>query len=175
MCLGHVATIVGTPRADGIEGTDGPDVIMGLGGADRIRGNGGDDVICAGPNEARRGRFDIAIVGRDLVEGGPGNDLIAGGPGIDALGGGKGNDRLYGGPNGSFLIVDPATGERTLIGDVLAGAQGIDSLFGGRGVDLLTDTAPAGHIDGGPGLDTCYHPDTAVSCELRTRDPLLDN
>jgi hypothetical protein len=171
-CFGRIATMVGTPRADRIDGSDGPDVIMGLGGADLILGNGGDDVICAGPNQARLVPYGPHIDGRDHVEGGAGDDLLVGGPGIDFLRGGKGDDRIYGGPNRSLAVVDPDTGKRRFIGEVLSGGPGINSLFGGTGFDTFPDRAPTGHIDGGPGVDACYHPKEAVNCEMRA---IIDN
>lgn len=45
-CLGHRATIVGTPHNDTIIGTSGRDIIVGRGGDDLILGLGGNDVIC---------------------------------------------------------------------------------------------------------------------------------
>ena len=52
-CNGLVATIVGTDRADDIEGTRGDDVIVGLAGNDELDGNGGNDTICGTPATTR--------------------------------------------------------------------------------------------------------------------------
>ena len=107
-CNGVEATIVGTPGADVLEGTDEPDVIAGLAGSDVIRGFGGDDVICGG-------------LGRDNIRGGSGNDTIRGGRGADAIWGGLGNDVLRTGPGNDWAFG-------------LKGAA--DSAFAGSGSDV---------------------------------------
>jgi len=84
-CGGIFAGIVGTPRADKLNGTPGVDVIAGLGGKDTIRGLKGNDVLCGN-------------AGRDRIFGGKGKDRLLGGPGRDRLVGGKGKDKLRGGP-----------------------------------------------------------------------------
>ena len=66
MCLGQMATIVGTPGNDTIHGTPGDDVIAGLGGDDTIYGEGGNDIICGDD-------------GNDVLFGGPGDDVLLGG------------------------------------------------------------------------------------------------
>jgi hypothetical protein len=89
MCLGHRATIVGTPGADVLRGTRGPDVIVGLGGNDVISGLAGDDRICGGPGD------DVLLGGQggDRLAGGQGDDTLVGGPGRNVLDGGAGHDR----------------------------------------------------------------------------------
>jgi Ca2+-binding RTX toxin-like protein len=79
-CGNQVATIVGGPAADSIQGTVGNDVIASLGGKDKVKGGKGDDTICLG---------DAADTGR----GGPGRDLIIGGTGKDTCVGGPARDR----------------------------------------------------------------------------------
>jgi Ca2+-binding RTX toxin-like protein len=76
-CRNIIATIVGTPGADSINGGAGADVIQGFAGNDRIDGGGGADVICGGGHA-------------DVIFGGPGNDLMNGGWGDDVLDGGGG-------------------------------------------------------------------------------------
>ena len=65
-CHGQRATIVGTERADRLEGTLGSDVIVGFGGDDHINGLRADDVICGG-------------AGRDSIRSGLGADFVLGG------------------------------------------------------------------------------------------------
>lgn len=74
-CLGRVATIVGTQRADTLRGTRRRDVIVGRGGADRIFGLGAGDVVCAGPGN------DLVILSgdrgsRDVVSCSSGRDRV---------------------------------------------------------------------------------------------------
>jgi Ca2+-binding RTX toxin-like protein len=83
-CLGHDATIEGTPQADRLKGTGKADVIVALGGADKVFGLGTGDRICGGN-------------GSDLISGGPGKDRLSGGAGKDTLTGGPGQDVLAGG------------------------------------------------------------------------------
>jgi Ca2+-binding RTX toxin-like protein len=101
-CLGLVATIVGTPRADRLTGTSGDDVIVGLAGADSIDGRGGRDTICAGSGNdtVTGGAGDDRLfggLGRDVLRGGTGRDLLTGGPGRDRIHGGPGADTIHGG------------------------------------------------------------------------------
>ena len=116
MCLGRVATIIGTEGDDNIRGSKGDDVIAGLGGNDRINGGGGNDIICGGTGDdiIRGGN------GNDILDGGDGNDSIYGNNGDDVLKGGNGNDVLKGGGGD----------------DNLDGEGGIDTLDGGKGNDV---------------------------------------
>lgn len=82
-CGGQPATIVGTNRADRIEGTPERDVIVARGGNDVVRALGGDDIVCGNG-------------GADLLTGGRGNDRLYGQRGDDRLHGQRGNDRLHG-------------------------------------------------------------------------------
>ena len=78
-------TIVGTPGADAINGTQGRDVICTGRGADVIFGAGGNDVIRAGR-------------GADVVQGSSGSDTMKGGPGRDVFYAWDGTrDRITGG------------------------------------------------------------------------------
>jgi Ca2+-binding RTX toxin-like protein len=78
-CRGHVATIVGSLRADEIHGTPNRDIIVGLAGNDDIEGRGGNDLICGNR-------------GADELEGERGNDHLIGGLGFDEAEGGLGAD-----------------------------------------------------------------------------------
>lgn len=97
-CIGRVATIVGTPNDDVIDGTTGPDVIQGLAGNDTINGRGGNDMICGG-------------IGRDIINGGVGNDSIFGGPARDILRGNAGDDDLHDGGGNDVLNGGPGFDE----------------------------------------------------------------
>ena len=151
-CNGLPATIVGTPGADVIYGTNGPDVIAGLGGNDTIYGGNGDDVICgyAGADTLVGGN------GNDLLIGSYGNDVLDGGNGNDTLTGGDGTDELYG-KNGNDTL-DGGSGNDTLSGsngdDILAGGSGNDSLTGGNGNDSLNGGDDNDVMSGNNGNDT---------------------
>jgi Ca2+-binding RTX toxin-like protein len=95
-------TIIGTQRADHIQGSKGNDVICGLGGNDRINGGGGHDIIDGGSGSDRlvgAGSTDVlaGLAGRDRVKGGPGSDKVGGGASNDRLSGGPRRDRVNGG------------------------------------------------------------------------------
>lgn len=105
-CLGHAATIAGTPGNDALVGTPGADVIVGLGGRDAIDGRGGDDRICGGDGDdaitSGEGNDRVAGEGgNDRITGAAGDDVLLGNDGSDALSGGRGNDVLDGGPEDS--------------------------------------------------------------------------
>lgn len=81
ICAGVAATIVGTNRGEGIDGTSGNDVIAAGDGGDVISGGGGKDLICGG-------------AGDDVIRGGGGNDRLIGDSGSDAIFGNAGKDFL---------------------------------------------------------------------------------
>jgi len=125
-CMGHLATIVGTPGPDVLTGTPGKDVIAGLGGDDVISGGDGVDTICGGPGDDR---IDGGA-GKDDLSGDTGNDTIDGGTEIDHLWGGDGNDTLTGGDASH---------------NYLYGGRGDDHLIGGsnRPTRASTPTPPS--------------------------------
>ncbi|MDX6635443.1 MAG: hypothetical protein QOF06_1646 [Solirubrobacterales bacterium] len=153
-CAGRIATILGTPGRDVLNGTKSKDVIVAFGGDDRIRsftkadvicGGAGRDVIDAGDN-GEGGGSDLVLAGpgADRVTLGPelgrargegGNDLLIGSKGGDGLYGGPGNDVLRGGPNppynSDFLYGGPGN-------DRLDGGPGPNQLYGGPGRDVET-------------------------------------
>jgi uncharacterized membrane protein len=164
-CLGHDATIVGTPGDDTIVGTPGNDVIHGLDGDDTIHGRGGDDIICGGSgNDTIYGEE-----GNDTIHGGEDNDFISGGPGNDVLYGTKGDDQLFGDEGNDSL--SGGTGNDLLDGgegnDTLGGNNGDDGLRGGGGSDTLEGGKDNDVLDGGPGVDSCKksREDSMVNCE----------
>lgn len=82
-CLGHPATIVGTPGNDHLIGTAGEDVIVGLAGDDVIEGLQDGDTLCGGEgNDILRGggnttEFDPkSVASTDTLSGGPGDDVL---------------------------------------------------------------------------------------------------
>lgn len=79
-CKGKVATIVGGPLNDVLDGTTGDDVIASLDGKDTVKGGKGDDTICLGG-------------GKDTGKGGAGDDLLIGDTGKDTCIGGPGKDK----------------------------------------------------------------------------------
>jgi hypothetical protein len=79
-CKKQIATIVGGPTADVIQGTAQDDVIVALNGKDTVKGGRGDDTICLGG-------------GSDTARGGGGDDLLLGESGRDTCIGGPGSDR----------------------------------------------------------------------------------
>ena len=124
-CHGRQARIVGTDRADVLQGTPGRDVIWGGLGDDTVLGSLGNDLLCGGP-------------GADLIHGGRGNDTVNGGAGDgDMVIGDLGDDRLNGGPGaadevGGSLGIDIATGGPGN-GDLVHGDYGWDRMDGGAG------------------------------------------
>ena len=148
-CRGEEATIVGTDKADQLEGTEGPDVIVALGGNDQITidqhtGNG-EDLICAGPGD------DFVKVGDPFYDGTEGSHRVYAGSGDDKirgdnqddcchapaeLNGGRGNDVILGGL-GSDVLRGAAGADKINGGnwgdDVISGGRGNDEVFGGRG------------------------------------------
>jgi Ca2+-binding RTX toxin-like protein len=145
LCLGRLATVLGTAGADSLVGTSGPDVIAARGGADRIDAGDGDDLICAGE-------------GNDVVLGGHGRDTGYGGPGDDHLWGGEDDDRLYGEAGGDYLAGEG--GDDLLAGaigdDRLEGGDGDDALGGGDGADWLVGAEGADYLSGADGDDLLF-------------------
>jgi len=74
--------IIGTNKADRIDGTNGNDVIISLGGNDRINAKKGDDKVCSGD-------------GKDNVHSGPGDDMVDPGAGRDTVNLGPGMDQVF--------------------------------------------------------------------------------
>ena len=107
--------IIGSSKAETLNGTPGNDLIMGLEGADKINGKGGNDCIIGGS-------------GADTLNGEGGTDVIFGEEGADTINGGGGND-----------IVVGAGGADTMKGeggdDILRGGAASDSAQGGAGND----------------------------------------
>jgi Ca2+-binding RTX toxin-like protein len=157
-CHGLNATIVGTPRDDTLNGTDGNDVIVGGRGLDTIDGRGGNDVLCGGPTRYKEEEGDPVY---QELDGGPGNDVVVGGTGDDYLSGSDGVDRLIG-QRGSDYLYDAGQsgatgGHDTMFGgpgnDSLGGGAGANRMFGGPGSDDFSGYNGANLLDGGDGPD----------------------
>jgi predicted AlkP superfamily pyrophosphatase or phosphodiesterase len=127
--------LMGTERADLLEGKNSNDTIQGLGGDDTIFGLGGDDTLSGDR-------------GQDLLFGNQGNDNLNGGRGSDTLNGGKDNDTLVGDRGNDLLLggvgndsLSGDLGEDTLVGvnnnDPNPGQAEIDTLTSGFGRDLF--------------------------------------
>ncbi|HEX8051486.1 MAG TPA: alpha/beta fold hydrolase [Thermoleophilaceae bacterium] len=99
-CPARNAMVVGSDRADRLEGAGGADSLFGLAGDDRIAGKAGGDCIRGGPGR------DLLIGdgGADRLHGDAGDDRISGGSSRDRLEGGKGHDRLRGGSGDDRLF-----------------------------------------------------------------------
>ncbi|WP_280519096.1 Ig-like domain-containing protein [Shinella curvata] len=140
--------LVGTSKADKLNGGLGNDTLDGKGGADTLKGGSGNDIL----------------------KGGDGNDKLLGGTGADKLIGGNGSDTASyeqatravkasldrpstntGEAKGdSYNSIENLTGSRfsdRLEGDadtnVLKGGAGDDKLYGGTGADKLYGGAGA--------------------------------
>ncbi|MDK3020770.1 calcium-binding protein [Pseudodonghicola flavimaris] len=92
--------LVGTARADTIDGLGGDDVILGKGGADVLNGSGGHDTLKGQSGNDRL----LGGAGNDRLIGGPGKDTLLGGGGKDTLDGGAGADKLTGGKGADTFV-----------------------------------------------------------------------
>ena len=147
-CNGLVATIVGTPGDDVLQGTHLDDVIVGLGGNDVIRGASGSDTVCGGDG-------DDIIHGEsqaDVLFGEGGDDTITGADGDDFIDGGEGDDTIEG--NSQDDTINGGDGD-----DTINGGSGNDTIDGGDGID---------DVDGLWQTDTCDNAETATRCETVT-------
>ena len=120
--------IVGTNRADRLDGHAGNDTISGRGGGDVLRGGRGDD----------------------SVDGGAGNDTVRGQQGDDTLIGGAGNDNEFGGRGHDRINIAADGAERGGAGnDVIHARDGTsDEISCGSGRDrAIVDRAEDGVFD----------------------------
>lgn len=72
-CFGQVATIVGTPGTELLEGTEGPDVIL-TNGVLEVDARGGDDLVCVTGDAPPEGVFVLLGRGADQLLGHPSGD-----------------------------------------------------------------------------------------------------
>lgn len=138
-----MATTVGKPTDDTINGTRLDDNLSGQGGNDTILGGLSNDQIDGGE-------------GNDRLEGGPDDDVIFGGTGDDELFDGTHSDTLYGGIGNDKLhathgtdSLDGGAGD-----DSMDGGEGSATMTGGEGKDTMVMGRGGGSMNGGPGDDT---------------------
>lgn len=146
VCVGQLATVVGTTGDDVLAASPGANVVYGDAGNDIIEGHAGPfDLLCGGP-------------GNDRIYGYGGPDTLVGGPGIDRLYGGGGIDVILGG--GGRDILRGQAGNDIIWGfggnDTALGGQGRDVIRGNAGDDVLRGNLGWDRIYGGPGIDTAY-------------------
>lgn len=190
-------TLDGGPGADAVTGMGGSDVLDGGDGNDTLGGDsddqrndvseGGDDVIHGGAGDDRLtgdGASQNAVIGHDVLDGGPGADTVYDDwYRFDANGGdedspptvtldGQANDGRPG-ENDSVVGVETIdTGYSGSVGGVYVGSAGPDafhllfadgSVSAGGGDDVVTGADGADAIDGGAGNDQLsggFGPDT---------------
>jgi Ca2+-binding RTX toxin-like protein len=98
--------VVGTDRAETLNGSGGGDVIFGRGGNDRLNGRPGTDCLLGGAGaDTLRGED-----GNDRLTGGSGADNLTGGPGANAYRAGSGKD-VVDAVNGRAELVDCGPGQ----------------------------------------------------------------
>ncbi len=173
--------IIGTTKAETLNGTPGNDLIMGLEGADHINGHGGNDCILGGTgaDKINGNAGDDAIFGgdgADSINGNDGSDVIFGEGGADTIHGNNGNDTIYGGTGADSIYGE--NGQDQLFGnedadsikggnanDSLDGGPGSDSLKGENGNDSLIGGTGIDNANGGPDSDSCSA-ESKSSCEI---------
>lgn len=163
-------SILGTSRADTLDGGDGRDTIVGASGSDIICSGSGSDSV-----DGSSGRDKIfSSHGNDTVAGGSGSDYVRGGLGDDKLSGGSGNDTIFAGVGddkidggggadliygqGGADVVKGLSGDDTIVGgfdnDTIDGGEGADRLLGDKGTDSINGGVGDDTIMGGTGDDT---------------------
>lgn len=92
--------IIGTSKADDLEGGAGDDFLSGKRGDDSVVGGAGDDELQGG-----KGMDELfGGAGQDVLSGNKGHDYIEGGDGDDLITGGKGHDELLGGEGADTFV-----------------------------------------------------------------------
>ena len=122
-------TLLGSDRAENIEGRGGDDILFGDSGNDFLVGGDGNDSLGGG-------------TGNDTLNGGIGDDFLVGGTGNDILDGGIGFDTLFGDAGEDVFVLRAGDGTDTIVNFEL----GIDS-FG------LADGLEFGSLDLSSGND----------------------
>lgn len=170
-----ICTIIGTPAADRLLGTnerdvvcafggdnfvgarDGRDFVLSLGGADRVAGGGGRDTI----NSKGGGDRITGDGGGDRLGGGGGGDRAFGGGGDDWLSGAAGRDLLEGG-GGNDKFAGGADA------DTLKGGSGVDTLGGGPARDTLVGGGGSNHLYGGANADRLHASSSPASAASKS-------
>ena len=87
---GCAVELLGTPKADRLEGGAASELVLAFGGADRVRGRAGHDCLIGAGGRDRL----LGEEGSDRLTGGTGGDRLTGGPGRNAYDAGSGKDRI---------------------------------------------------------------------------------
>jgi Ca2+-binding RTX toxin-like protein len=168
--VGGNDTLIGTSRADLLDGGDGNDTLDGGSAGDVMAGGGGNDTFvvdtaadmiledAGGGSDLVRAKVSSYGLGANLETlvfigggafAGSGNALansMFGGSGADTLEGASGADSLFGASATDSLYGDSGS-------DYLSGGSGVDSLLGGVGDDVLDGGDGSDSLFGGSGLD----------------------
>jgi Ca2+-binding RTX toxin-like protein len=174
--------IEGRGGDDNLAGGDGDDTMRGGAGADAVSGDAGDDALYgeAGGDTLAGGAGADALYGGDdgdLLSGGDGADALTGEGGDDTLSGGQGADAMSGGAGSDTVTYEglDVPVRVTLDGAADDGAAGegdnaqadVENIVGSDKNDVLSGSAAANSITGGPGNDTIDvrdHGPDEVSC-----------
>jgi Ca2+-binding RTX toxin-like protein len=115
-----VTHVIGTNKADVIDGNGRDNVILGMGDNDTLSGHGGNDRL-------------YGDVGNDTLDGGSGHDWLYGDAGDDIIKGGSGDDHLFGAAGFDRLYGegddDTLSGGDDDIADLLVGGPGHDAFW----------------------------------------------
>lgn len=164
----EIEVILGTPRADVLNGTADGERIQGLAANDTLNGNGGDDILEGG-------------AGKDTLNGGDGDDDLDGGADPDIMAGGAGDDTYHadardtlteGLDAGHDTVIASATftlganfeglelagtgninGTGNELDNLIAGNSGNNILKGLGGNDFIEGGDGDDRLDGGAGFD----------------------
>lgn len=114
-------TLIGSDRAQIIDGLAGNDVIDARGGVDTVNGGEGSDTISGGDGDdtLNGDEGDDIIDGdndNDTINGGAGNDILTGSQGVNTVNGGDGDDQITIAVDG-IDTVDGGAGYDTVISD----------------------------------------------------------
>ena len=188
--MAQYATILGSAGDDQIIGSSRAETLDGLAGNDTILAGGGNDLIYGNGPEGTFGN-PLAGAGDNLIFAGAGNDTVQAGYQSDTVFGGAGDDRIDG---AGVFASSGASGALTAardLGDLLDGGAGRDridgeggndTLIGGAGDDTLIGDLGRDLLIGGPGRDVfqfSFHStfgviDSDTGTDAATRDVILD-
>lgn len=139
--VSDVPSLVGTSRADRLQGGAGDTAMNGAGGKDWLDGGAGNDRLFGGTGADRLfGNADD-----DRLYGGIGNDRLSGGSGRDMLDGGAGADLLTGGAGADQFVLRPGSGVDTIT-DFQDGTDQIRFVGGPASFAGLTLTTQGDHV-----------------------------
>ena len=141
--LSNIENLVGSSKADTLDGNSGANELHGGAGNDSLNGHYGNDILVGGE-------------GNDALDGGAGNDILVGGEGNDTLDGGAGTDTVSYEHSMSAVDVDLTTGSAT--GEGTDSIRNVEKIIGSSHDDIITlgtmSDFTNDSIDGGSGFDT---------------------